>query len=1204
MKCLQSGHARLAARSVVAAIVIAAALSAPAPASAQTLYGSIVGTVADESAAPIPGATVTATNTGTGLKVEAVTDADGSYAFRNLLPGVYELAVSLQGFKELRQTGIRVSAGNPIRYDLKLEVGALAEVVTVVGESTLLQTEKTDLSTELTSKEVVNLPLNQFRNYQALLNLVPGATPAQFQNAEIDTPGRALRTFVNGTQPNSNAFRIDGAVSLNVWLPHHVGYVQSAETIETVNVSTNNFAADQGMAAGAAVTVVSKSGTNELHGSTFFFRSQDEFNANTFFNNANGLARPPLSNSIYGGTIGGPIIKNKLFFFGGWERYSGRRGFQQDFAVPSVKMRNGDFSEVIAAYPNFQIYDPATGGAGGAGRTPFPNGIIPSNRVSPVWRNLLNFYPQPNTAADLNRNLLPDDYVQEREVKNDRDNFDVKVTWQRNPAHTVWGKFSLLDAEVVGGTSGEFVLGFDEGSIGDTRVYVGGVGHTWTLASNLVLDGNFGINRQDQEVTGPDFGRNIGLDVLGIPGTNGTDLNESGLPHFNVLAGATARDYDIGTTPNWMPLFRKERSYTFSSALTWIKGRHQVRTGIDIVKHELNHIQAEFGDYGGVRGGFGFGGFVTGAPGYAPQLWNEVAAMVLGLPSVRQKDEQPFEMTGREWQYGLYLNDHWQPSEKLTLNLGLRVEAYPLMKRRDSGLERLDLSTYEVVLGGRGGTPEDAGIKVKSFYLAPRLGAIYRLTDDTVLRTGYGRTYNPLPWSRPMRGSFPFDIFFQQTAEQFSAFPVQSGIPPVPIPDVSSGRVLLPRGVFIRTPDPDDVDRATIQQMNVAVEQRIPGDISVEVAYVHTRTDGGYADRDLNFSEPGAGNAGRKFFALAGTNRIDEWASRTKSRYHALQVAVNRPFRNGLLLKGAYTLSRAQNETDEDGWANLTWNHPAVLDKNFALAGYDRTHMFQLGFLYELPFAKNSKSVLGRIVQNWQLNGIGAAYSGTPFSITGTNGALNCPGCGRGDFLLINVQGDPKPTGTPGSAEEPWYDKSLFSQPSGANVAGFGNSKRNQFRTPSVWNVDLGLFRSFPVGRFRPEIRIEANNVFNHTSWGRPNRTFTSPQFMTFQPAAAHEVNNIWGTGTTERVVRVGLRLEFSSGRANLNRGPGRQGAPARCSFIDLRARARPVPPAASAGFPCAAASRPPAARVATARAGRRRSGHPPGRRARGSRWP
>jgi hypothetical protein len=205
-----------------------------------------------------------------------------------------------------------------------------------------------------------------------------------------------------------------------------------------------------------------------------------------------------------------------------------------------------------------------------------------------------------------------------------------------------------------------------------------------------------------------------------------------------------------------------------------------------------------------------------------------------------------------------------------------------------------------------------------------------------------------------------------------------------------------------------------------------------------------------------------------------------------------------------------------------------VRDKNFALAGYDRTHVLQMGFVYELPFAKGSRSLLGRIVQNWQINGIASAYSGVPFSVNGTNTALNCPGCGTGAFILINVNGDPKPTGTSGSATEPWYDKANYSQPTGLGRDGFGTSRRNQFRTPPVWNVDLGLFRSFPMGRFRPELRIEAQNVFNHTNWGRPDITFTSPTFMTFTPAAAHQqVTAITATGTRERTIQVGLRLEF-----------------------------------------------------------------------------
>ncbi len=1083
-------------------------------ADAQALYGSIVGNVTDAQGGAVPGVTLTASNTGTGLEVETVADGDGAYTFRNLLPGTYDVKASLSGFREHKSTGLAVSAGLVVRVNIALEVGALTETVQVAADTTLLQTDKADLSTQLSSKEITDLPLNQYRNYQALINLVPGATPAQFQNALIDTPGQSLRTWVNGTQPNSNATRIDGAVSVNIWLPHHVGYVQPAETIETVNVATNSFDAEYGMAGGASATVITKSGTNEVRGSGFWFGNRDEMNANSFFNNAFDREKSPLSRDIYGGTIGGPVVRNKLFYFGSFERFADRRGSLANYGVPTARMRNGDFGEVAAAYANFRLYDPTTGGAGGVGRQLFPNSTIPSSMINPIARSVLDYYPLPNTTADLNSNQVADDYQQFREVRTDRDNYDLKMTWQRSAAHSVWGKLSMLDADVVD----NFSLGFDEGSLGDTRVYVVGLGHTWTLSPTLVLDGNFGANIQNQEVTGPDFGDDLGLG-LGIRGTNGTDIRQSGLPYFD-------NGYPVGTTPNWMPLFRKERSYTFSTAVTKVFQRHDLRLGVDVVRHELNHIQAEFGDIGGVRGGFRFNGSVTGVPGYSPLLWNTFGTFLMGLQTYGGKDVQTEEMTGREWQSAIYLRDRWQVNSNFTISAGLRLEHYPLMTRAERGIERLDYSTYEVLLGGLGNTPEDVGIDLKTWYFAPRLGAMYRFGEKAVARVGYGRTINPLPWSRPMRGSFPQDIFFNRTADQFAWLgTLEEGIPPVPIPDISSGRVTLPRGVFMRSPNPTQVDRGTIQQWNVAYEYKLPGDISAEVAYVGTRTDGGYADLNINYGEPGGGNASRQLFAVAGTTAVNDWAARTKSRYHGLQVALNRPLRDNFLLKGAYTYSRSKNMADEDGWVGLTWNHPLMYEQNFALAGFDRPHVFQLGFVYTLPFMMERTDLVGRLVQGWQFNGIVSAYSGTPYTITDTNTALDCPSCGS---ITINYSGDDQPTGRVGTSGEPHYPLANFSQPTGVGVEGFGNTGRNFFRKPGIWNVDLSLFKSFQIGRWRPEFRIEAANVLNHTNWGRPVISPTANNFMQFTPQSTVETdgNNQLNTPGPRRI-QIGLRTQF-----------------------------------------------------------------------------
>src|SRR5262245_60786088 len=397
----------------LALTVLLAAGALAGAAKAQALYGSIVGNVTDPQGGVLQGVSVTITNTGTDLKLEATTDDTGTYVFRNLLPGTYKMTLSHSGFKEMQQSDIIVTAGNPKRVDVALQIGAAQETVTVTAEAATLRTEKSDISSEINSAQVTQLPLNQYRNYQQLLNLVPGATPVQFQNAEIDTPGRSLRTWVNGTQPNSNTTRVDGAVSVNVWLPHHAGYIQPAETIETVNIATNNFDADIGMAGGAAQTVVTKSGTNQFHGSAFEFMNFDELNANSFANNANSLARAPLSHHTYGGTLGGPIKKDKLFFFGSYEKFRDRRGGNYFYAVPTDKMRNGDFTEVAAAYPdttekpvNFRLFNPNTGNPDGTGRTTFGNFTLPSGMISPLAQAVMDFYPRVNSNQDLNSNGL------------------------------------------------------------------------------------------------------------------------------------------------------------------------------------------------------------------------------------------------------------------------------------------------------------------------------------------------------------------------------------------------------------------------------------------------------------------------------------------------------------------------------------------------------------------------------------------------------------------------------------------------------------------------------------------------------------------------------------------------------------------------------------------------------------------------------
>jgi hypothetical protein len=1091
---------RLLLKAAVAGALAVAILVRPTTAGAQALYGGVTGMVADDTGAAVPGASVSITNEATGLELTTVTDSTGTYTIRNVMGGAYTLRATLQGFKEFVQTGIPISAGSIVRINGRLEIGALSESVTVTTEATVLKTDKADVSVDLKPADVLNLPSNQYRNYQYLMNLVPGATPPVFQNAQTDTPGRALSTNINGTNRNNNVTRIDGAASINVWLPHHAGYIAPVETIENVNVSTNSFDAAQGMTGGAATAVQTKSGTNDLRGSAFYFRQQDEFNARRGYFDP---SKVDASTAIMGGTVGGPVRRNRLFYFASWERNSERAGNFSTYTVPTAKMRVGDFSEVLALNPAFRIYDPATGTSDGRNRDVFPGAVIPASRISPIALAIQSVYPEPNNPGT--NNGLQNNLFIPRHPKADRDNYDGKVNWNRTAQHQIWGKFSMMEASVFD----LFYLGLDGAGGGNTNTKIYTAGQTWTLSPTLLLDTNGGVNIQKQHMEGPDYRTNFGSEVWGIPGLNGVgatgsgsfDLDRySGMPHIvNGLSG-------LGNDSTWTPVWRDERSYTFSTNLTKVSGRHEIRSGFDFIRLRLNHWQPEVGN---PRGALTFAGGVTGTPGYAGVGgWNAYSSFLLGRIGSYSKSVQFEELSGRENQYGLYVADRWQATENLTLNVGLRYEYYPLMSRQNRGIELLDYDTFNIRLGGLGGNPKNLGLKVSKTLFAPRLGAAYRLNERTVFRAGYGKTFDPLPWSRPMRGRFPLTIAYTDAGVNgFTPYgSLAAGIPGAPNPDINSGNLLLPRGVDMTSPDPDNVARGSTQSWNVFVERRLPLDIATSVGYVGTRTDGTYTLRNLNYAEAG-GNANRQLFARAGTATINSLAGTARSRYHSLQVAVNRPLKDGLLLKGAYTLSKAMNDVDDDA-AAYTWSQESQLGRNYALAGYDRPHMLQMGFVYELPFARHSAAPLAVIGKGWQVNGIASWLSGQPFSIGGDNGLLQQ----QGGFQSINMSGNPQAGFGKAGPDEYWYDPAAFSQPGNA----WGNTGRNQFRAPSNWNVDLSLFRTIPFGRYRLEIRAESQNVFNHVQWGAPITSFTDPNFMRIRSLAR-----------APRTVQLGMRFAF-----------------------------------------------------------------------------
>ena len=1108
-------------RLLMASAVLFAASIAVAPAHAQILYGSIVGTVTDAQGANVPGATVTIVNKETNLTRDTVTDAEGNFNLTNVLAGPYDVKVSLTGFREAVRTNVPVTIGQISRVDMALQVGTLSEVVTVQSAAELLQTDKADVSTELKSDAITSMPLNRFRNYQALLNLVPGTSPMAFGNAETDTPARSLATNVNGQANTVNSTRTDGATNMNIWLPNHNMYISPAETVDTVNVSTSSFDAEQGNAGGAAVTVITKSGTNQLRGAAFEFYNGEELNARPYyFGSSDKPAMQPLKQNNFGGTLGGPIKKDKLFFFGSFEGYNREYSLPTFFSVPDAALRAGDFSGATNNSGTQQIiYNPFTGDATGAGRAAFENNRIPLGMINPIALKILNLYPLPNTGG-TGLGGLTNNYTRTESRTVDRENYDIKLNFNRSTAHQIWGKFSYMDAVVDDLTN---YLGPDPNATGDggvTKVYQATAGQTWTLKPTLLMDMTFGFGRQDQQVLGPDFNAgNYGLETLGIPGTNDQGIGDqryAGYPQF--VTGFS----DVGNRDGWNPIYRDERTYSLATNVTKVAGRHDIRGGYFMNFLYLDHWQPETGN---PRGRFTFNGNTTGLRGgQTTNFYNQYASLLLGLVGNANKSVQNELMTSREWQHALYIRDRWNVNSRLTLDLGLRWEYYPIMARADGrGLDRLDLTNLEVIVAGRGNNPQSNGMSAGLDNFAPRVGGVFRLNEKTVFRSGYGITYNAQAWARAVRGDNDYPVTIASTfqnAEQFLPYAtLQQGIPFMTGPDLSSGRVPLDRAAAEYTPEIDNIDRGYIHTWNVAFERRLPLDVSVDVAYVGAKGVGGYAGLDINAPPTlGGGDASRPYFSLGRIQPIWSWGARLPTKYQSLQIALNRPFTKGFMFKGAYTLSKAMNYgTDADGRATLSWNTPSELWRNWSPAGFDRRHNFQLGFAWALPGQSTDgsyNSVTHAILGDWQLNGTIAAFTGTPFTMGASGTVLNTPQ----NTQTADQVGDYKILGNIGNAGK-WFDTASFVNPTGVR---FGNTGRNQFYGPGAWTTDLSLFRSFALGSTRRlEFRVQGNNIFNHPVFGNPSATTTSGTFGQITSFGQG------GGSYIERQFQIGARFTF-----------------------------------------------------------------------------
>ncbi len=776
---------------------------------AQVLYGSVAGTVSDQTGAVVPGAAITIVNDNTGFTRNAASGSAGDYRITDLPGGTYTLSVTAQGFKPVKQTGINIAAGSTNQQNVQLSVGAVTQEVTVSGAAATLQTQQSNVHSTISNYAVQNLPLNIYHNFQSVELLAPGVVSlsnitGSYPNSLADTPDRSLAINSNGLPQHINTTRVDGATNTFLWLPDHMVIVPPAASVQEVNVQTSNYNVQKGLTMGAATDVITKGGTNAFHGNLYGYHTDASLDAqNALVHTSNGKKPKNIQNND-GVAIGGPIVKNKLFFFGNWDGFYQRQEAADQFLIPPTDMRNGDFSSYLGA-PLYSdpagttpinvcdtsggttqlrqgmIFDPTTGDpATGAGRCAFTGNIIPTNRIyqgsSQFWQLMQPYAPNQTPAGGFTENTAVND-LRLRNSNWNRNIYTGKVDYNISDRQSIWGKYTLQKALLDDG-SDYGVAGRGNGTgISNNTSQTVTIGHTWTASPSLVLTGHVGFTRMAEDNAPADLGTNYGQSVLGLTNSNTPvdDPRYSGMPGIS-MSGFTT----LGNNSSWQPVTRNDWQLTIDENATWIKGKHSLVFGFDASHNHLNHWQPEIvccprgylissqhntflnltpGEAATVYDGTDPNGIT-----FNPALWNSVAAFNLGLASEVENGQQFIKATNKQWDEAIYVGDVFRITPKLTIDAGLRWEYYPMVSRDGvSKFEVYDTATNQMYLGGLGNNDVHLnntalGVTSSKTLFAPRLGFAYQFDDKTVIRTAFGMTYDSLPLQRPLRGFWPYTI--------------------------------------------------------------------------------------------------------------------------------------------------------------------------------------------------------------------------------------------------------------------------------------------------------------------------------------------------------------------------------------------------------------------------------------------------------------
>jgi hypothetical protein len=1105
----------------------------------QQVYGSIYGTVTDPTGAGVPGAKVTITDQEKGTKYEVTTDSVGNYTKDRLIPGLYTVQVEGTGFRTAVSRDIRVSVDQAARLDVALQVGNVSEQVEVTAAAPLLQSDRADVATTLTSTQIIELP-NQNRNFQSYELLLPGTNRLGWQHASSENPQGSVQIQVNGQHFAGTGFQLDGTDNQDPILGIIV-INPNLDAVTEAKISSQNYDAEFAYAGSGLMNVSTKSGTNQFHGSAFEYLQNNSPGFGTFarnpFNDAELNGVPPLKWNQFGGSIGGPIVKNKLFFFGDAQLTRRRTGSSVKTSVPTALARQGNFSEYLRAQEGAplvmdtngnqvrlqqnMIFDPATGdSATGVGRRAFPNNTIPTSRLSPQALALLQYFPMPNASGDPGfpyRN----NFVTTGVEKFDTNNWDTRWDWFISEKQSLFGRYSYQQfSKDAPGAFDSLASGgiFPGGPALDNIGFAGtsdvlnqsvAIGYTYTFNPTLITDVRFGYMRYRVNVLPHGLGTSPAADI-GMPGLNLDDYFTSGMPALFIQGDAgTNFGYSLGTNQCNCPLAQNEREFQFVDNTTKIIGRHSIKVGADL-RYAMNlRVPSDSHRAGELT-------FSENYTGYVPEVGADVqqglgwATFMLGQTTAFSRYVSPTtNAQERQKRFFWYAQDTWRVTDKLQINYGLRWEmVFPEKVNAAGNGGQLDLRTGEIAVFGVGGV-SDHGIQDMNWKnFAPRLGVTYQLTPKTVVRAGYGWSY--------MLGTFG-SIFGHNVTQNLpvlayqqlnastnfgSVFSLNQGppAPTFPEPNPQTGRFPLPNGISGKA-RPLTLIMPRVMQYNVTVQHQLFKDFSISAGYVGNQGrhvfngDGPNFDINTPAFVPGVASTDerRPFYSRYGwTQGIEMYCNCATNSYNSLQIQAEKRYSFGYTASGSYTYQKAVDDSGDS--FTFLYNRPLGRGNKDSIT----RNQFTLAQTFDIPFGRGRKfgssahRVVDAILGGWTLSGVTQFYTGRPFEphIGSYPEGVVRPNAGPADRPDIKPGGDPFAGAS--------HDRNQFFKGGLGDVFlvpannTFGNMPRNWLFGPSFFNQDISVSKSFAVTESAKfSIRADSFNAFNHVNLDNPNSDVT-----------------------------------------------------------------------------------------------------------------